>query len=52
MDHLYWDFPIRNIVHIILCLVAMKVSNKKFHAVLVILFLAYELLFIARKYYT
>ena len=30
MAHLYWEFPVRNIIHIHLCLVAMKVSNKNF----------------------
>ena len=52
MSQLYWEFPIRNIVHILLCLLAIKISNKKFHAILVIAFIVYELSFIARKYYS
>ena len=46
------EYPIRNIVHFVLCLVAIKVNNKTFHAILVILFLLYELSFILRLYST
>jgi hypothetical protein len=45
-----WEYPVRNIVHLVLCLVAIKVSNKKFHAALVILFIVYELLYILRMF--
>ncbi|MET6998066.1 hypothetical protein [Chitinophaga defluvii] len=44
------EYPIRNIAHIILCLVAMKVNNKTFHAWLVILAILYELSFILRLF--
>jgi hypothetical protein len=47
-----WEYPIRNAVHFILCLVAIGVKNKRFHAVLVILFILYELLYILRFYDT
>jgi len=46
------EFPLRNTIHFILCIVAIKVNNKKFHAALVILFLLYELSFILRLYNT
>jgi len=49
-ESLNWEYPVRNIVHIILCLVAIRVSNKKFHAILVILFILYELSWILRLY--
>jgi hypothetical protein len=51
VQHLLWEYPVRNIVHIILCLIAIKISNKRFHAILVILFIIYELSFILRVYY-
>lgn len=51
MARFYWEFPVRNIIHILLCLIAIKLDNKKFHAILVILFIVYELSFIIRKYY-
>jgi len=46
------EYPIRNIVHFILCLVAMQVSSKRFHAILLLLFLLYELSYILRLYNT
>lgn len=51
MARLYWEFPVRNIVHILLCLLAIKLNNKRFHAVLVIVFIVYEVSYIVRKYY-
>lgn len=48
--HFGWELPVRNIVHIILCLTAIKVNNPTFHRALVILFVLYELFFIARLY--
>lgn len=47
-----WEYPVRNAVHFILCLVAMVVASKKFHATLVILFILYELFYILRLYDT
>lgn len=44
------EYPIRNAIHIILCLAAIKISNRKFHAVLVILFLVYELYWVFRLF--
>jgi hypothetical protein len=51
VSHLTWEYPVRNISHIALCLVAMKINNKKFHLGLVLAFLIYELSFILRLYY-
>ncbi|HTI10096.1 MAG TPA: hypothetical protein VL832_16120 [Puia sp.] len=47
-----WEYPFRNAIHFVLCLVAIGVSNRRFHAVLVILFILYELLYILRLYDT
>jgi len=46
------EYPLRNAIHFILCLVAIKVNNRKFHGALVILFILYELSYILRLYYT
>ena len=46
------EYAVRNTVHFILCLVAMKVMNKRFHAALVILFILYELTYILRLFDT
>jgi len=51
VKHLHWEYPVRNVLHIILCLVAIKISNRRFHAALVLLFIIYELTFIFRLYY-
>jgi hypothetical protein len=50
-SHLTWEYPVRNVSHIVLCLIAMKINNKKFHLGLVLAFLIYELSFILRLYY-
>lgn len=48
--HLGWEVLMRNIALIVLCLVGIKVDNPKFHKALVVLFILYELAFIARLY--
>jgi hypothetical protein len=50
LQHYNWEYPVRNISHIILCIVAMNVSNKKFHSILVVLFFVYELSYIYRLF--
>jgi hypothetical protein len=45
-----WEYPVRNAVHFTLCIVAMFVSGRKFHAILVILFILYELSYIWRLF--
>ena len=52
MRHLSIEYPIRNTVHILLCLVAMRVNNAVFHGVLVIGFIVYELTYILRLFYS
>ncbi len=52
LQHYSWEYPARNIIHFILCLVAIKVNNKNFHAALVILFILYELSYILRLFLT
>ena len=47
-----WEYPVRNCVHFLLCVVAMFVSNRRFHALLVIVFLLYELTYILRLFNT
>ena len=47
-----WEYPVRNCVHFLLCVVAMFVSNRRFQAVLVIVFLLYELTYILRLFDT
>lgn len=44
------EYPIRNSIHFALCVVAMFVPGRKFHAVLVILFILYELSYIWRLF--
>ena len=39
-------YDIRVAIHFILCLLAMKINNKKFHAALVIFFILFEIFFI------
>jgi hypothetical protein len=50
LTHYGWEYPVRNITHIALCVVAMNTNNRKFHAVLVIAFLLYELSYIYRLF--
>ena len=52
LAHLHWEYPVRNAVHVLLCLAAIKINNKRFQATLVILFLLYQLSWILRLYYT
>jgi hypothetical protein len=47
-----WEYPVRNSVHFLLCIVAMFVSNRRFHALLVLLFIIYELSYILRLFET
>jgi len=48
--NLHWEYPVRNIGHIVLCLVAIKAKSKKFHAALVVTLIVYELSWILRHY--
>ena len=47
-----WEYPVRNGLHFLLCIVAMYVSNRRFHALLVIGFILYELTYILRLFNT
>jgi len=49
-QHYGIEYPIRGITHFALCMVAMNTNNKKFHSILVIVFLAYELSYIYRLF--
>jgi hypothetical protein len=44
------EYPLRNVSHILLCLAALWVKDKRFHAALVILFILYELSYILRLF--
>jgi hypothetical protein len=46
------EYPIRNFVHFTLCVAAMWIPNRKFHAALVLLFILYELSYILRLFDT
>ena len=46
------EYPIRTGLHFALCIVAMYVSSRRFHAALVILFILYELTYIVRLFNT
>ncbi|WP_148707254.1 hypothetical protein [Chitinophaga skermanii] len=48
--HYTWEYPVRNMTHFILCLVAIRVNNKRFQEVLVVGFILYELLYIFRLF--
>lgn len=50
--HFGWEYPIRNAVHFMLCLVAMWVNDKRFHMALVVFFILYELSYVFRLYGT
>jgi hypothetical protein len=50
-SHYNWEYPIRNLSHLILCIVAMNTNNKKFHGILVVLFITYELSYIYRLFF-
>ena len=45
-----WEYPLRNSLHFVLCIVAMYTNNRRFHAILVILFLLYEISYILRLF--
>lgn len=51
LQSLHIEYPIRNISHIVLCLLAIRVNNRKFHMVLVMLFILYELSWIIRMFW-
>jgi len=48
--HQQAEYPVRNAVHFAFCIIAMFVSSRKFHAILVILFILYELSYIWRLF--
>jgi hypothetical protein len=50
--HFGWEYPLRNAIHFVLCLIAMKTSNPRFHAALVLLFIIYEISYILRLFIT
>lgn len=50
--HFGWEYPVRNVAHFVLCMVAMKASNPRFHTVLVALFILYEISYILRLFIT
>lgn len=51
MAHLHWEYPVRNITHIGLCIGGAFVRSKIFHAALVITLLLYEISWIVRLYF-
>lgn len=45
-----WEYPTRNIVYIVLCIVAAITANRRFQAAFVILGLVYQITWIFRLY--
>jgi hypothetical protein len=52
MQHYGWEYPVRNSIHFILCMVAMKVNSPRFHSILALLFIVYEISYILRLFIT
>ncbi|WP_247655093.1 hypothetical protein [Chitinophaga varians] len=50
LHHFGWEYPARNIAHVVLCLMAIRISNQTFHGALVMIFLLYEMSYILRLY--
>ncbi len=48
---LHWEYPVRNGVHILLCLLGMRYNNIRFQYLLAILFILYEISYIFRHYF-
>ncbi len=48
---LHWEYPVRNLVHILLCLLGMRFNNIRFQYVLALLFILYEISYILRHYF-
>ena len=48
--YLGWEMPVRNLTLIALCIIGIKVNNPKFHLILVLLFILYEISYIFRLY--
>lgn len=48
--HFGWEYPVRNALHFVLCLIAVKTNNPRFHAALAILFVVYEVSYILRLF--
>jgi hypothetical protein len=42
-------YDVRVVLHVLLCLLAMRINNRKFHAALVIFFILYEIVYIANS---
>ncbi|MBB3308327.1 hypothetical protein FHT78_000056 [Rhizobium sp. BK196] len=45
-----WEYPVRNAVYIVLCIVAAWTANRRFHAVFVSIGLIYQITWIFRLY--
>lgn len=48
--HFGWEYPVRNGLHIVLCLIATQTNSPRFHAWLVVLFTLYEVSYILRLF--
>jgi len=49
--HYNWEYPLRNITHLVLCIIAIYSNNKTFHAILILLLFVYELSYIYRLFF-
>jgi hypothetical protein len=52
LHHYGWEYWTRNISHLILCLIAMKVNNPRYHSIIAILFILYEIYYIFHLFIT
>jgi hypothetical protein len=50
LHHYGIEYPIRNITHFVLCMIAIRVNNRLFHSILVIAFIVYEFSYILRLF--
>jgi hypothetical protein len=51
LESLHWEYPVRNVCHIVLCLFAIKSNRIRFHYILAGLFIIYEISYIFRHYF-
>lgn len=50
LKSLHWEYPARNAGHILLCILAIKFPNLRFHYFLAVVFIVYEISYIMRHY--
>jgi hypothetical protein len=51
LESLNWEYPVRNLSHIVLCLMAIRFDNVRFQYILAGVFIVYDISYILRYYY-